>query len=1166
MYTHFGNGNVSKAKMRVGNFKKLSHDSPRYGVGENSEILSENSPPSTAGDHFEDLSGNSPPLEVSDLFEDLSENSPPPEVGENFEDLSENSPPLGVGDHFDNGFPHSRAGENFEESVLSDVFPPSGAGENFEDLSENSLPLGVGDHFEDLSDNSPPSEAGDYFEHSMASLTSDTEIHNDGERTIDDPSVILNNLRVKNSNKPIIGQININFLEKKFEPLLSLVKDKIDILMISETKLDDTFPFNQFAIEGYSQQFRLDRNSHGGGIIIYVRDHLPCKKINSYSLPGNVEGMFIEINFGKTKWLLVGGYNPQKESISYFLSHLSKGIDKNLSSHENFLVIGDFNCPVAEKEMKEFCEIYDLENLIKKPTCYKNPSNPSSIDVILTNKKSSFQNSMTIETGLSDCHKMTVTVLKSYCKKQDPLTINYRNYNKFNEGVFREDLLRQFEVLDIDTVTHDQFKVIFMTILNWHAPMKKKIVRGNSAPFMNKTLSKAFMHRSKLKNKFNKNPSDENKELYRKQRNYCVSLLKREKKNYYNNLDLRIFEDSRKFWQNVKPLFSDKREFKNRNIIIIENDTLISNKTDLAEKFNNYFIEAVENLEIEHFVSENEDANIIGCEDVIDTIIRKYKSHPSILKIKENVRIENKFEFIDMTSDEMETEIKKLDPKKASMEDDIPAKVLIGSNDIVGKYLSGIFNNSKNSNSYPISLKVADVTPIPKTKEKFLFKHYRGVSLIPIISKLFERNMFDQSSAYIDKFLSPYLFGYRKGHSTEQCLMIMVETWKKALDRNDAVGGILTDLSKAFDCLSHELLIAKLEAYGFGNSALKFFYDYMENRKQRTKVNGSYSSWRDLKKGVQQGSILGPLLFNIFINDIFYFVDKSKLANFADDTTVYTTADNILNLLTILKDETSIILNWFKTNEMKSNGDKCHLIIGNTNKNYNSLGFIYIENEFIESEDTVELLGVKIDSKLNFNEHVINLVKKGSQKLHALARISKFLCEDKLKLIMRTFIESQFNYCPLIWMFHSRTLNDKINKLHERALRLVYKDDNLTFQQLLEKDKSVTIHERNIQKLAIEMYKVKNNLSPLPVQELFKQRDQTYNLRKEGCWEVPRVQKVNYGIETLRYRGIKTWDLIPENIRESESLAVFKEKIKEWKPQGCTCRLCKEYIFNLGYL
>ena len=128
----------------------------------------------------------------------------------------------------------------------------------------------------------------------------------------------------------------------------------------------------------------------GGGIIIYARDHLPCKEVKLYSLPGNVEGIFIDITLGKNKWLLVVGYNPHRKSISHCLNHIIKGIGKNLSSHKNFLVMGDFNCPVSEKEMKDFCELYDLENLIKKPTCYKNPRNPSSIDVMLTNRKGSF--------------------------------------------------------------------------------------------------------------------------------------------------------------------------------------------------------------------------------------------------------------------------------------------------------------------------------------------------------------------------------------------------------------------------------------------------------------------------------------------------------------------------------------------------------------------------------------------------------------------------------------------------------------------------------------------------------------------------------------------------------------------------------------------------------
>ena len=432
------------------------------------------------------------------------------------------------------------------------------------------------------------------------------------------------------------------------------------------------------------------------------------------------------------------------------------------------------------------------------------------------------------------------------------------------------------------------------------------------------------------------------------------------------------------------------------------------------------------------------------------------------------------------------------------------------------------------------------ITPIQKTALKTLLKKdYRPASLIPIVSKLYERNMYDQVYSYIDQFLSPYLFGYRKNHSTEQCLTIMIGTWKKALDQQQSAGGILTDLSKAFDCINHNLLIAKLEAHGFDKNALTFIYDYLKDRKQRTKINNSYSTWKDVKYGVPQGSILGPLLFNIFINDLFFFIKNTKLANYADDNTTYSTGKDIETLLATLQIETTEVLKWFHNNEMKSNDDKCHLIVANQENVSINLG-----QETIEASDSVVLLGINIDKKLNFNEHISTLLRKGNQKLHALARISKYLSQDKLKLIMNTFIQSQFNYCPLIWMFHCRTINKKINKLHERALRLVYKNDKLTFHELLQLDGSVTIHQRNLQKLATEMYKAKNNISPLPMQELFNTQDIPHNLRYKRYWEVPRTRTVCYGTETIRYRGPQTWELLPTDIKDAKSLSEFKNKNK----------------------
>ena len=976
---------------------------------------------------------------------------------------------------------------------------------------------------------------------------------------VNDPLSVLKGLKEKNSERPIIGHLNINSISSKFEPLMSLIKDTIDLLLITESKLDDTFPSDQFNIEGFSRPIRLDRNRNGGGLIIFVREGLTCKELKPRKLYPELECTFLELRIRQCKWLVVMGYNPQKEKIGNFIDQLSLEIDQHLPNYENLLMLGDWNSAVTEKEMSNFCEMYNLENLIKEPTCFKSTENPSSIDLILTNKKNCFQNSMTIETGLSDFHKMMVTVMKRYFRKNEPITIEYRDMKNFDPLKFREDLRKQLE--SKETITATDFQDIFLCVWNAHAPVKKKVLRGNNAPFMNKTLSKAFMNRARLKRISNDHPTQENVEAFKRYRNFCVSLLRKEKKKFYNNLDISIMYDNKKFWKYIKPLFSGKSKSKSK-ITLIKGEEIISDEQKVAEILNDYFIDAVQNLDIKKFYGIEDDKNDgnLSPEEKIDRILKRYEFHPSIVMIKSKVNITQKFKFENIDKDQMYEKIKSLDPKKGSSED-IPTDILIGSNDIVCGYISDIYNQDKEQNQFPLFLKRANVAPHFKDDDRTAEKNYRPVSNLLILSKLYEGNMSDQMKQYMEDYISPYIFGYRKSHGPQPCLLNMIEMWRKGLDEGKVAGAILTDLSKAFDCISHDLLIAKLDSYGFDKTALMFVYDYLKNRVQRTKINKSHSSWRELLSGVPQGSILGPLLFNIFINDIFWFVEKTKIANYADDNTTYGVEHCIMTLLKSLEEDTFSVLNWFRFNEMIPNQGKCHLMIADIeHKHYDSKSFVYLEDAFLESEDIVKLLGIHIDKRLKFEHHINIILKKANSKLHALMRVSKYLNQNKLRLLLKSFIEAQFNYCPLIWMCHSRALNTKINKLHERALRLVYKDKTLTFQQLLDLDGSFTIHQRNLQKLATEMYKVKNGLSSVIMANLFTLKD-----RGNGDFVIPHVKTVNRGIETIRYRGPLTWDIVPEEIKKAETLSIFKDKIKNWKPIDCTCRLCKTYISGVGY-
>ena len=388
---------------------------------------------------------------------------------------------------------------------------------------------------------------------------------------------------------------------------------------------------------------------------------------------------------------------------------------------------------------------------------------------------------------------------------------------------------------------------------------------------MNGDLRRAIYKKPMLFNRYKKCKTSSNWDNYRKQRNFVTKLKKQSMRAYF-------FErcaggpKSKDFWPTIKPFLSKKGSSGSNEIILSENDRIVSDQTEVCNIFNNYFVNVAKDIGNDSLQFKDD-----------------FSDHPSIQKILENNPVKDpldKFSFKPVEEMQVHKIISKLDIKKSTGVDNISAKILKTCVSAVSGVISNLINTTYSLCKFPTGLKEAQVLPLHKKNDPLDKANFRPVSLLPIISKIYERNMHDQLSAYLDSSFNPFLAAFRKGFGCQSTLLRLLEDWRKALDNNECVAAILMDLSKTFDCLPHELLVAKLRAYGLSEETVKLLDSYLSDRSQQIRLGPHTSTWERIFKGVPHGSILGPLLFNVFINDIFYFIVYSIIYNYADDNTL----------------------------------------------------------------------------------------------------------------------------------------------------------------------------------------------------------------------------------------------------------------------------------------
>lgn len=947
----------------------------------------------------------------------------------------------------------------------------------------------------------------------------------------------------KLTNKLNIVHSNVRSLYPHKIDNVRLLANELDaqIICLSETWLSSDIPNSAVSIPHFNIH-RYDANNNFGSVCIYTHNMFHTRVINIPDIncePG-IDFLILNVQASKYKSFIVSAVYLHPPISSHRLDVFIKILIYLCTLGKRMYILGDININFLDKQnqfsnkLKSFLLKNTLIQIIKEPTRITK-STRTLIDVCISNDKNIISGKSLSDNIIADHNTIIICLNLSIPKPSYRITKTFRRLKGYNINVFNNSLNSQpfeniYSATDINSAVAT-FNVLFNQSLDVNAPYITKTFRHNiSIPFPKSIMNRRIEMNRLCKKAKQENSTTDDWYVYKQYKKILHKNIMSYRSNFlYENL-MKLKNNPKKLWT----MLNQVTPFKKNNTSLPE----YIQTRETANNFNRYFGDIGQQIfhEVNSFLTNDS---------------TKFPGTPTYSFPKFELNLTNTKEVSDI--------IKSLKHSSSMGVDEISTMFIKDSSSSLIRHITYLINMSLLTSTVPKLWKTAIIIPIYKNQGNELEpSNYRPIAILPILSKVLEKVVFLQLLSHLEKYriLNSKQFGFRTKSSTSNALNYVCNKLYTSLDKKKISLLILLDLSKAFDSISHTMLLKTLNTY---NTNCEWFIDYLSDRSQTTKIGNVYSDFYTNNYGVPQGSILGPVFFTLFINEITTYVNdfNNKIVNvdivcYADDTQLLFTSE-FQNYDVLIKHATLVtnkIISWFSSLRLKINSNKSQCMLVCSNSQYNKIPIsgksIILNNNKLNFVDSVNDLGITLDKDMKFNNHINNIYKKVFSKLTYINKTRAFHTFLTRKLLVESLALSKLNYCRDVWGPFSRGHVNQIQKLYNFGAKLIFcrkKHDHAS--DLITKLNWLNVDQSSKYFVSCFVYKHVNNMLNSNISSAMNLELGLYTRSKHIKYILPSIN-TNYGEWSLNYRAPCIWNTIPENVKSINNLFAFKKALKKY--------------------